>query len=486
MKKIAFLFAVSFLISGATKPETKSYLPTGFVLMPAKNNIPPFLISENPVCNFEYLLYLTYLKNIFTDYPEVYMKAIPHVDTTNLFPQNDPLVNAYLGHPAYADYPVVGVNWHQAMEYCSWKTDRLNESICVEMGGIQYPDYFKNCTNENSFNTEAYLNGQFYISPNPVKNHAFFHYTKNYKTNTYEKPFDNSEYLNINNSSNYPAFMYGGRLPSEEEWDYYMANKKHRRRSFSPENSYIEMGNFYNMPSDMIQAYGKNRNKSQNELLYEWMIDTFSNIPVSNTDFTSLFENSGFQMAEMRYFLDQYGSLDTKDSLGTFGFRIMGWKPTGEAIIISKSRHASISKTTKYLSELSKGFKDTITWIYNTNRIDSFRKLYTGNYYWYIQLPGCVLNNYGIVIYTQNQYCQITMPRFSTLEEDLLHITNAANYSYTEFKCIWGCNPNFKLAHVTKNLKTRTSRIEDKGYTDVGFRVVFPYYGNALPEPIAW
>ena len=88
MKKIAFLCAVSFLLSGATKPETKSYLPTGFVLMPAKNNIPPFLISENPVCNFEYLLYLTYLKNIFTDYPEVYMKALPHVDTTNLFPQN--------------------------------------------------------------------------------------------------------------------------------------------------------------------------------------------------------------------------------------------------------------------------------------------------------------------------------------------------------------------------------------------------------------
>ena len=29
--------------------------------------------------------------------------------------------------PAYNNYPVVGISWVQATEYCKWRTDRLNE-----------------------------------------------------------------------------------------------------------------------------------------------------------------------------------------------------------------------------------------------------------------------------------------------------------------------------------------------------------------------
>ena len=33
---------------------------------------------------------------------------------------NEPLVNTYYAHPAYGNYPVVGVNWKQANAYCNW------------------------------------------------------------------------------------------------------------------------------------------------------------------------------------------------------------------------------------------------------------------------------------------------------------------------------------------------------------------------------
>lgn len=40
----------------------------------------------------------------------------------------------YLTHPAYANYPVVGVSWEQAMAYCAWRSDLLNEAILLEKG----------------------------------------------------------------------------------------------------------------------------------------------------------------------------------------------------------------------------------------------------------------------------------------------------------------------------------------------------------------
>jgi hypothetical protein len=39
------------------------------------------------------------------------------------------MTNNYLRHPAYASYPVVGVNWIQAVEFSKWRTDRVNEAI---------------------------------------------------------------------------------------------------------------------------------------------------------------------------------------------------------------------------------------------------------------------------------------------------------------------------------------------------------------------
>jgi len=36
---------------------------------------------------------------------------------------NEPLTKMYFSHPAYNDYPVVGVNWKQATAFCHWRTN---------------------------------------------------------------------------------------------------------------------------------------------------------------------------------------------------------------------------------------------------------------------------------------------------------------------------------------------------------------------------
>jgi len=39
---------------------------------------------------------------------------------------NEPLTKLYYAHPAYGNYPVVGVNWKQAVAFCHWRTHRQN------------------------------------------------------------------------------------------------------------------------------------------------------------------------------------------------------------------------------------------------------------------------------------------------------------------------------------------------------------------------
>ncbi|NTW33387.1 MAG: SUMF1/EgtB/PvdO family nonheme iron enzyme [Bacteroidetes bacterium] len=39
---------------------------------------------------------------------------------------NEPMTQMYFWHPAYDNYPVVGVNWVQARAFCIWRTQKLN------------------------------------------------------------------------------------------------------------------------------------------------------------------------------------------------------------------------------------------------------------------------------------------------------------------------------------------------------------------------
>lgn len=128
--------------------------------IPRRVTVPSFYMDQTEVANVDYLEYLYWLERVFgEDYPGILMNALP--DTLvwrERLAYNEPLVENYLRHPAYHFYPVVGVNWNQANEYCLWRTDRVNEMLLIREGILDYdPDQ----KNENNFNTEAYLAGQY-------------------------------------------------------------------------------------------------------------------------------------------------------------------------------------------------------------------------------------------------------------------------------------------------------------------------------------
>ncbi len=129
--------------------------------IPRRITVSSFYMDETEITNSNYREYLYWLLRVFgTDYPEVYKKALP--DTLvwrDKLAYNEPYVDYYLRHPAYNDYPVVGVNWLQANDFCQWRTDRVNEFIMVREGLFDFDP--ASWVNENNFNTEAYLNGQY-------------------------------------------------------------------------------------------------------------------------------------------------------------------------------------------------------------------------------------------------------------------------------------------------------------------------------------
>lgn len=128
--------------------------------IPRTVTVSSFYMDQTEVRNFDYLEYLYWLDRVFgARYPMIYEKALPD---TNIWrtqlSAREKYVKYYLRHPAYRDYPVVGVNWLQASNYAAWRTDRVNEGILVSMGLMEMNT---EQANMDHFDTEAYLAGQY-------------------------------------------------------------------------------------------------------------------------------------------------------------------------------------------------------------------------------------------------------------------------------------------------------------------------------------
>ena len=133
---------------------------------PNQQHVQSFFMDETEVTNKMYSEYLYWVKTVFPpteeNYKNIYNGAIP--DTLvwrNRLGYNETMTNNYLRHPAYADYPVVGVNWIQATEFSKWRTDRVNENILEREGYLKKDNKIKlgtDVTAEKSFSTESYIN----------------------------------------------------------------------------------------------------------------------------------------------------------------------------------------------------------------------------------------------------------------------------------------------------------------------------------------
>ncbi len=125
-----------------------------------------FYMDETEVSNVDWLEYLHWIKKNFPNDAEYYYNALPDsLVWRRPLSYNEPYVTNYFRHPAFQDYPVVGITWEQANEYCAWRTDRVNEDILRKKGALANYKGGKGATATKTdslpFNTDIYLNGQY-------------------------------------------------------------------------------------------------------------------------------------------------------------------------------------------------------------------------------------------------------------------------------------------------------------------------------------
>ena len=131
---------------------------------PQQMHVRSFYLDEAEVTNSEYLLYLQVTKDIFPPseekYKNIYSSTLP--DTLvwrNSLGNTELLSENYLRHPAYSDYPVVGVSWLQAVQYCKWRTSAVNLKNLIDKGVLS--NVLGNDTIRNFFDTDLYLENPY-------------------------------------------------------------------------------------------------------------------------------------------------------------------------------------------------------------------------------------------------------------------------------------------------------------------------------------
>jgi len=187
---------------------------------PSQQHVQSFYMDETEVTNMMYLEYLDWIKRVYPPTDEnfraIYNGALP--DTLvwrNRLGYNEVMTENYLRHPGYAEYPVVGVSWIQAVEFANWRTDRVNELNLERSGYLKRDARITDVNAESNFNTDTYINAP----------------TTTYGGNEEIINADGRNRRNVRvdadgNESNLFATRETGiispkyRLPTETEWEY--------------------------------------------------------------------------------------------------------------------------------------------------------------------------------------------------------------------------------------------------------------------------
>lgn len=117
-----------------------------------------FYCDQTEISNFHWLEYLFWKEKAFGTTSIEYKNALPD---TNVWLKEDSCLHSYtqhyLRHPAYRDYPVVGITKKQAEDYSKWRSDRVFEYFLIKNEVFDWIGY----DSTNYFTIERYFRGEY-------------------------------------------------------------------------------------------------------------------------------------------------------------------------------------------------------------------------------------------------------------------------------------------------------------------------------------
>lgn len=115
-----------FMFGKGKEPDYSKVLPG---VVKVSNSL---YYDQTEITNLNWNEYLHWIAEKSGRKSAEYQDALPD---TNVWGGNDccdsVMMNLYLRHPEFRDYPVVGVTQTQAMRYCAWRTDRVKENLAA-------------------------------------------------------------------------------------------------------------------------------------------------------------------------------------------------------------------------------------------------------------------------------------------------------------------------------------------------------------------
>lgn len=147
------------LVGAGDRPTWKQTIPYGMVLVPSGTfhmgqadedvaatqinlnkqiTIGGFYMDDTEITNNEYRQFINImLTDSASVLGEEYIMTELYPDTTAWVKDfahhmGDPMMEYYYMHPAFDDYPVVGVDWFAARYFCEWRTKYLNAFRATE------------------------------------------------------------------------------------------------------------------------------------------------------------------------------------------------------------------------------------------------------------------------------------------------------------------------------------------------------------------